>query len=344
MEAYFIFIFPKVPLFAQSVPEKYSIAAYITVAIQVGNIVTFAFVFTQSCCYIKPSIVVFVVFLLAHATCILSGTLWEKVAIIAGEPRRCGVALITNLDLCLIFCRMVFSVALIAVSVLAGVVGSLSMVSMYPFAAHYGYKAIGALSTGSGCNGLVTSITAFIQQQTAGGDSQGTVLFAVLPFYLIIEGFIVLGTLAFLGLLLFPRAQEILLDHANPQGNNYKKLEDEATDTQAIHPILHGDTIQQTGEVKTGTLHVAGKIKSVLLFKVWIAFLNFLLAGTLPYSLSGFGEDLSKSLYFWAVVSGVAIQAIGRLVTLAFQWDAIALQTALQVRVNTCTKCAQLSF
>jgi hypothetical protein len=200
---------------------------------------------------------------------------------------------------------------------------------MYPFASHYGYKAIGALSTGSGSNGLVTSITALIQQS----GPNGTALFGILPFFMILEGFIGLGTLAFMVLLLYPKTQDTLLAHAAPEVHHNQH---DDPDDHAIHPILHGDPLSSTSvslqHEDLSTLGVAKKIRLVLIHKVWIAFLNFTLVGILPYTVAGYGETVSKNMLFWAVISGVAVGAIGRLVTLAFQWHALNIQTLLHVR------------
>lgn len=130
---------------------------------------------------------------------VLLGLFWDRLTTIQGQP----TSYVTP-----VYPRIHNRLSLLLISVVAGGVGSISMVTLFPFASAHGVKMISALSAGSGSSALFASILALIQ----GINFGETINFGPSTYFYIISGLCSLSFIALLSILLSPAAKKLRVE------------------------------------------------------------------------------------------------------------------------------------
>eukprot|EP01122_Echinamoeba_exundans_P009541 TRINITY_DN3404_c0_g1_i1.p1 TRINITY_DN3404_c0_g1~~TRINITY_DN3404_c0_g1_i1.p1 ORF type:complete len:560 (-),score=70.47 TRINITY_DN3404_c0_g1_i1:314-1966(-) len=281
-------VFSELPILASILPEKYSIAAFMVICIQCGNILAFTFAFTQSQkrTFIRPARVVLGVYILALIVAFLLAFFWSNEVKITDTITK--------------------SIPLLVLVFFSGVVGSMSMVSVFPFASSYGVTMIGALSAGSGANGFVPSILALIQ-----GAENPQPRFSVPVFFFILAGVIALTILCFIWIVLHKLPRSFL--------NSF-----ESEKTPLLTNEIEGDSVP--------SLPLIASLKPIampLFHECYISILQYILVGILPYAFNGYGET-SRVFLFWNTFAPIIVGAIGRLATIKIKYLNLLPQSLVQ--------------
>jgi len=157
------------------VPEKYEIYAVLDVVVQAANIVPLIYVALHAKVGNNnrpPVIEIGVFFLLGVGAAIALAFNWEVTATIFGEEH---------------------SVVIILATFVGGAVGSMSMVTIWPFMSFFGQEYTSAMSAGIGLCGLVASGLALSQ-----GVGQCIKFQAFAPYYPVADYFIAVGCIVLL--------------------------------------------------------------------------------------------------------------------------------------------------
>jgi len=288
-------LFLQIPIFINTTPEKYDIAAFLVVGIQIGNLFGFVCAAIQSFCSISQKLLVLVVLLFGLAVDLfiafgshLTIALWD-------QPRSLGLFIA-------FFC--------------SGGVGSLSVVSMFPFVSKYGTFLTSALSTGSGTSGLILTLLSLIQQP--GTKDQ---LFDLPLYFFILTIFFVCAIIA---LIIVWRIESNILER-----EGLIRVSPEVFDPANILP----DEPSESPSIPSDTsLWSVGA--EPLFNQFYISLMNYILLGLAPYIVAKFhwnGNDVSTALVFWISLGGVFAGCIGRILTLKFFTPNLHMFTCVQV-------------
>uniref|UniRef100_A0A7S2TSP4 Uncharacterized protein n=1 Tax=Lotharella oceanica TaxID=641309 RepID=A0A7S2TSP4_9EUKA len=162
-------VYAELPFMAESLPEGYSIAATLGVAIQMGNLGPLVYTFLHRRYGNKISrVATLAVFLIGIVCCVLLSFLWDKTAKLPNGKQA--------------------SVPLIALTAGLAVVDCTSSVVFWPFAASFPAIYVTALATGEMLSGTVPGLISLVQAANKGGvcASGGKGLFDPSVFFVIL--------------------------------------------------------------------------------------------------------------------------------------------------------------
>eukprot|EP01126_Amoeba_proteus_P021767 TRINITY_DN2219_c0_g1_i13.p1 TRINITY_DN2219_c0_g1~~TRINITY_DN2219_c0_g1_i13.p1 ORF type:complete len:250 (-),score=46.94 TRINITY_DN2219_c0_g1_i13:505-1254(-) len=212
-------LFIEMPILIEKTPEKYSIASFLVLGVQVGNFFGFLCAFFQS--YLKFRLSSLILFILIFAIFIDLGIVfcWNITSRVAGK---------------------LSSVWLVVLFICSGGVGSLSVIVFLPFSVSIGSLQTSGIATGMGANGLLLSLLAMLQKPADQNE-----LFGLETFFLILLPFIILAIIA-LGLIVFFRntkpplelASTVLEEDADIPQNFFEETSNSIFNA-AISPILN---------------------------------------------------------------------------------------------------------
>eukprot|EP01126_Amoeba_proteus_P021769 TRINITY_DN2219_c0_g1_i3.p1 TRINITY_DN2219_c0_g1~~TRINITY_DN2219_c0_g1_i3.p1 ORF type:complete len:290 (-),score=53.60 TRINITY_DN2219_c0_g1_i3:366-1235(-) len=283
-------LFIEMPILIEKTPEKYSIASFLVLGVQVGNFFGFLCAFFQS--YLKFRLSSLILFILIFAIFIDLGIVfcWNITSRVAGK---------------------LSSVWLVVLFICSGGVGSLSVIVFLPFSVSIGSLQTSGIATGMGANGLLLSLLAMLQKPADQNE-----LFGLETFFLILLPFIILAIIA-LGLIVFFRntkpplelASTVLEEDADIPQNFFEETSNSIFNA-AISPILNQGyislmyymTVSLTPYMVKGFVGTHGML-------YWISLLSVLLGA------------MGRLLTLWTRVTGYYVFLFDRHVLCPSQFD-----------------------
>jgi len=329
-------LYLELPIFIENISEGASIVVFMSSAIQLANIVAFFFVWWQTRHSPLPySLSISGIIVLAIIDSFLVGCFWDV-----------EVNILNSMH----------SVTLLVWTFLAGCVGCLSMVIFFPFASQYDPVLISATSTGMGCNGLLASLIALIQNPGSNTQPRFSVFVYFLLFTLVL--FLSLGSFliilnwniiqhykfdyqqatkaADVSLKISNERERLLVSSESQSSESASSVREEISiEAKTTEPIGKDEgslTISQTWLSNLGVLKLASK---PILNQFYNCLLNYSLLSIAPYSVMGFSN--SSELLMWLITLGMIFGASGRFLTSFFHHPFLIpinlLQTVLSIYI-----------
>lgn len=166
-------VFSQVPIFFNTLPEKYEVATLIVFIVQLSNIFPFLYsiisVFIpKRFNYLIETIIIYLIIFVGLSSSILFGLFWNKTVNIAGRE---------------------ISLTLFIFVFLMGSVDCLTSVVYFPFISNYKYHYSSALSFGASSTGLIVGIIGLIQQPGSENPNFSVTIFSFfLAFITLVSG------------------------------------------------------------------------------------------------------------------------------------------------------------
>ncbi len=174
-------IYSQLPFFAATLPEGWSIGVWITMAVQVANVVPLTVAVVQRFRPIDPRLMVAAILAIDLAVCVALTVFWAE-------------------TITLPFIGT-FSVALIGITVIAAISAVSTSVAFYPFVARYIDVYTSALTAGEGLGGMAVGLLALSQSIAKFGGRIGQIWSATMSpsgFFAILTGFIVTAIISYI--------------------------------------------------------------------------------------------------------------------------------------------------
>mmetsp|Transcript_6495 Transcript_6495/g.16402 ORF Transcript_6495/g.16402 Transcript_6495/m.16402 type:complete len:410 (-) Transcript_6495:89-1318(-) len=275
-------LFLQAPYFIDNTPEGASMSAILSILVQVGNIPSFLFVAWNGGRFSYASAIIATISI-AVTSAVLLALFWNVTVSVYGHE---------------------FSLVVYILTVLSGLVGSLSVILLFPFTSLYPQRHnTSAVSTGMGLTGLIASAIA-IGQNT--GPNQ--------RFSLEVAFFIMAACLAasltafFVVLAAFPPPKSQNL-------NDYMHLDPSEAPASPNAPGCDSGVHCTCMDTKSSspTLEVLLECKSLLLHQLVANICFYLVLAALPFAF--LGAPSSTRLFLWATVCGFSLGSVGRLFT-----------------------------
>jgi hypothetical protein len=261
-------LFSQLPIFNTETPERFTIASYIVLLTQLGNVAASLFVFflgrqthwtTDFKALVCGRAILFVLVVETVASgCV--GFLWQTT--VNGS-----------------------SIVLMLATVAGGLSGCMSVILVYPFTAPLAPVATVAMSTGMGLNALVTALLAIVQAPSQENR------FSTTDFFIVITAILCLSVLAFLYLWLSDAHTRFLgLRRGAAPGL------DEATDG-----LVNSDE-----KAAPPTLWSAARANQrVCFFQLLICFSQYVLLSLFSFAAAFFGADMGALLLYTNIAGNV---------------------------------------
>lgn len=307
-------LFMQLPVFIAELPEGNSIASYLIIIIQLGNIIPIGYVVVRQYMRVPYNWVIVGTLGCGIATAILLGVFWDHTAHLFDSTR---------------------SVALMVLTLFAGLVGCFAVVSFFPFASLFKHSITAALSTGMGINGLVPSLLAAIQ------DPGGSKRFSVAVFFFIMGACLTLSLFSYVCILLLMNSarvrqhlegaptDQVRAPSQQPEPSSYaqsQRLLSKAATTGSDHEEVEGSS-RVVGEADDELLLPVGPLPSLavirllcnpLLNQFYICLINYVLVGMLPYAVSGYKD--SGTWLMWTNIAATVTSSLGRFLCTWFRY------------------------
>eukprot|EP01130_Rhizamoeba_saxonica_P015822 TRINITY_DN7168_c0_g1_i1.p1 TRINITY_DN7168_c0_g1~~TRINITY_DN7168_c0_g1_i1.p1 ORF type:complete len:394 (-),score=38.94 TRINITY_DN7168_c0_g1_i1:438-1619(-) len=261
-------LFVQLPIYVNTLPESYGIAAYFILCTQIGNFFGLAY-------YLIRRSIKFPI---------------EKYAIMSVLVVAIAISAFYVFTWDIVYDNISFYLLLYCV--VAGGVGSVSVVSMIPFAASYGTVHTSVLSSGMGASGIIASVFALIQQP------QAAQLFSTEVF----SG--LCGCVSFVSIISL-----IVLLKISPVD-------------KVFHSISIND-VQLSPKENIYMLCIKPGLSQLL-----ISIMNYFALGLLTFSVSGFESE--NVLVFWISLLGVFFGAAFRMATVFIKFKQIVILSLVQ--------------
>jgi len=278
------------PVLITETPEGPAIGAYLSVALQLSNVFAVLYVFVQNIKPISHTISVSVILILGFAVSILLSFFWETQGVLFGANH---------------------SIGLIVLVFISGVVGCLSVVVFYPFSSLYNLQLTSALSTGMGCNALIASLLAIVENP--GNQSQR---FSV-GWYFRILALVIVGSLI---------SFYFILKH--PQVTKYKERNQQLSTEER----KEGESLLTENDVPKQFQRISKKMILIganpIINQLYICTLNYLLMGILNFAVIKYPE--AERLLLWMNVLSMISGSIGRLVSTYYRYYNVTLLSFIQ--------------
>jgi hypothetical protein len=179
-------VFTELPILFITAPESYGIAADLALALQIANIVPFAYFLlnliinpTKRVKYHMDTIVIFIILVLGIVALAVMAGVWDKTFVIGGAGSTAK------------------SWPLLAMVFLLGVVDCTSTLTYWPFVSNFGSLYFIALSVGESSTSLLSGIIGLIQQPGSASNFSFAV-FCIILIVLTIISMIAFALLRFL--------------------------------------------------------------------------------------------------------------------------------------------------
>lgn len=298
-------IYAQMSVMKTILPEGDKLYSRVDLAMELGNIVPAILLFSG----FQPSVLkhlrayIYGILFVAIATALLYSTSW-RVTVSFGEWGG---------DV---------SVVVIICSWLAGVVGSMAMITYFAFANEYGKVAIAALAAGVGGCGFITNILGVVQglsELKKSNQSVEVLHFQPSSYFLIVSGVLGVGCLS---LMQVAKRDLTEVEQVSPK------------DSQEFHllPTNEDDSLEAGSETPSKTdreenlLALFIRNKYVLSNIFVTCFTQFAVPGLLPYLVPCKGVSET----FWMTVSYLSGSLLGRLVTLVRMSQRLIILNVLQ--------------
>mmetsp|Transcript_36631 Transcript_36631/g.62903 ORF Transcript_36631/g.62903 Transcript_36631/m.62903 type:complete len:411 (+) Transcript_36631:55-1287(+) len=263
-------LFVQVAYFSDHLPEGDAIASQLSLMIQASNIFPLLFVVFHK--FIRVPDAIFIIIL-------------QILAILVSIGLSLGWDIVWNNH----------SIVLLLLTGLSGLVGCMSVVIFYPFAAQYSAFLTSAISLGMGFTGLVSSLL---------GIFQNIVSFSIVTFFLWNTVIILLSLLAFI-IVLFLKYQGSL------KPSSVAEISNEEKDFVCCEPeiSINGD-ILYVDELDNTKKSINNISIFLMICQLVNCFIYYFLLGAIPYAVDDYENDssLTSSMY----IGGMILGSLGR--------------------------------
>lgn len=296
-------LFGDLPVIYSQMPEGKALYADVDLAVQLANVCPIALVlFLPEFTRRHNRGFVSALFVIAVSSAVLLAVAWDSTVVTRSGERS--------------------SWALLVASFGAGVVGSTSMVTFFPFAAEYGPTAITCLSAGVGACGLITQLLAAAQgvaeagkhtanNATATGvedDADGSLRFSVGVYFAIVTGLVLVAAGGFVAILVDDKLEQL-------QPRHHLLESDSEEDAWEVMKSSRGaeTTPQCCAKLLDDASEVASEHRRLLLNTAFTCLLQFSIPGMLSFLCDQTVDDgTKKTQLFWLTFVFFVGSLVGR--------------------------------
>ncbi|XP_065828537.1 riboflavin transporter 2-like [Oscarella lobularis] len=314
------------PLWTRT-PECYTLAAILAVAIQLGNIGAFLYVFADR--YLLAGKedrrrklqerTIWTMYGIGTLSCVLLAFLWDKTGYIAGKH---------------------FSIALIVLTWCLALVDCTSTVTFLPYMGRFSPQLISALYVGEGFSGVIPAVLGLIQTQNTplanessyNCSDQGieSLRFSVGVYFGLLALLMLLSLIGFAGLNFYGGMRKLRKPEENQSLINNE--EEECLETSIDNPEeTINTTIETPCHQRSAVTCSRYYCLSLLLVTGWINFLtNGLLPPVSPYAYEPYGDHWSAAI----VNIGLIFSPITAFISYWLPWKKILKQRTVITLVS----------